>query len=206
MLSGLLWRCPVCKENNSIVHTHRRFRADKVGCTRCDSAWELHRVRGGVDYLFKATAGSMAGTEFPLAEWYDMMREGFALIPLDPGNFVLESGEEIYLKGKSSNITVIRKDPRFSGAIETLPPPETTQPDGSPPPMAPLGAVDLYLTNKRLIVFHKGQSIGLDLDTFRGIEVLLDRFLIIRHAKKLIEIFEFQDESPLNGVHILSWS
>jgi hypothetical protein len=139
----------------------------------------------------------MAGTERPLADWYDMMREDFALTPLDPGDFLLEPGEELYLKGKTPNVTVIRKDPRFSDAIDKLPPPEITQPGGSPPPMASLGDVDLYLTNKRFIVVHNGQPIGLDLSTFRGIEVLLDRFIIIRHAKKLIEIIEFKDESPL---------
>jgi hypothetical protein len=196
MLSGLLWRCPICKVNDSIVHYHRRFRPDKVTCSSCNSVWELHRVKGGDDFRFKAVAGPKAGLERPLAEWYDMMRAGFELVPLDPETLDLETGEELYLKGKPAGVTVIRKDPRFAAAIAKMPPPPD-QEDGSPSRIAYLGRVGFYLTNQRLIFVHQGEQYGLPLRSIRGLDVLLDRFVIIRHEKRLIEIIQFEEESPL---------
>jgi hypothetical protein len=196
MLSGLLWRCPICKVNDSIVHYHRRFRPDKVICSSCDSVWELHRVKGGEDFRFKAIAGPKAGLEGPLAEWYDMIRDSFELVPLDPETLDLESGEELYLKGKPAGVTVIRKDPRFAAAIAKMPP-SPDQDDGSPSPIAYLGLVGLYLTNQRLILIHQGVPYGLPLRSIRGLDVLLDRFVIIRHEKRLIEIIQVGEESPL---------
>jgi hypothetical protein len=195
MISGLLWRCPVCKTNDSIVQTPRRFRADLVSCNSCDSAWELHRIKGA-DFNFKAIQGSMVGTEKPLAEWYDMVRENLALVPLDPGDLSLEEGEELYLKGKSVGFIVARADPRFKTAVDKIPPPPEDA-EGRAAIMGNLGPSELFLTNKRLVVFNQGEYYYLPLLSVRGVEVLIDKFVIIRHVKRLVEIIALVGESPL---------
>ena len=118
--------------------------------------------------------------------WYDMMMEGFKLTALDPGDLPLEKGETLFVSGKPSNLVVVRVDPRFSTSIESLPTPETDSSDDVPSPLVPLGPVDLFLTNQRLILAHNGRTIGVSLNSFRGVEVLLDRFVIIRHQKRLL--------------------
>lgn len=195
MISGLLWRCPVCKTHDSINHQKRRFRSDLVSCSNCDSFWELHRVKGE-DFRFKAIKGSMAGTEKPLAEWYDMVRENFELIPLDPGNLALEDGEELYLKGKPVGIIVARADPRFKTAVDKIPPPPEGA-EGRAAFMGNIGPSELFLTNKRLVVFNQGEYYGLPLLSVRGVEILIDKFVIIRHVKRLVEIIALVGESPL---------
>jgi hypothetical protein len=195
MISGLLWRCPVCKVNDSIVQTHRRFRSDLVSCSKCDSVWELHRVKGD-DFRFKAIAGSLTGTEKPLADWYDMMREDFKMEALDPGDLPLEAEEELYLKGHSIGFIVVRADPRFTAAVEKMPPPPEGA-EGRAAMMVNLGPVELFLTNKRLFVIHQNEIFGLPLLSVRGVEVLIDKFVIIRHVKRLVEIIALEGESPL---------
>lgn len=235
MINKLLWRCPVCKTNDAIVHRRRRFRPDLVNCTACGSVWELHRVRGGTDFRFRAVAGPLAGTERPLAEWYDMMREGLALTPLtvQPPPISLEPGESLYLHGRAESTLVMRMDPRFRPAIARLPTPElppranpepgqkvASVPDRHPPggdprpdrpPLVDLGRADLFLTDRRLIVRLEGRPPGgdlqaedpttnlysLPLETVRAVQLLIDRFLIIRHVQRLTEMFEFGAESPL---------
>jgi predicted Zn finger-like uncharacterized protein len=198
MISGLLWRCPICKTNDSISHHHRFLQADKVRCDHCESVWELQRVKGGTDYLLKAVAGSMAGSKQPLAEWYDMMRAGFSLIPIPAEKLNLDKGEELYLQGSSENLMVLQTDPRFSGAIAALPiDPSPNIKNDKNPAMAHLGPVNLALTNRRFILSHNNVEYGLALSSIRGIEILLDRLLIIRHEGRLIEILVFNRESPL---------
>jgi len=138
----------------------------------------------------------MAGTEKPLAEWYDMVRENFELIPLDPGNLALEDGEELYLKGKPVGIIVARADPRFKTAVDKIPPPPEDA-EGRAAFMGNIGPSELFLTNKRLVVFNQGEYYGLPLLSVRGVEILIDKFVIIRHVKRLVEIIALVGESPL---------
>jgi len=195
MISGLLWRCPICKENDSIKHEHRKFRSDLVSCSQCGALWKLIRVKGA-DFRFKAIAGPMVGTEKPLAVWYDMIRDSFALEIVNPGELALELDEVLHLKGHPKGFIVLRADPRFRTAVEKMPPPPEGA-EGRDAMMVNLGSVDLFLTNKRLIVFHDNEQMNLPLETVRGVEVLIDRFVIIRHVKRLVEIISLEGESPL---------
>jgi hypothetical protein len=164
----------------------------------------------------------MAGAEHPLAEWYDMMREGFALAPISDPEVTLQDGEALYLRGQPVGTIVPRQHPVFQPAIAKLPPPPRPA-KGPPLPMVDLGKASLYLTNRRLIArIHvlshvlsevEGEAEGNDpratardcpygwfslpLSTVRGITLGLDRFLVIRHEQRLLEFFEFTEESPL---------
>jgi hypothetical protein len=198
MLPTLLWRCPICRIDDALVHRHRRFRPDLIACRACDSRWELHRVIGGTDYRLKAVAGPMAGAERPLAEWYDMMRAGFELIPISNSKLPLEPGEALYVSGQPVALAVLRKDPRFQEAIAEIP----QLVDSAEPALAGretvnLGPVDLFLTDRRLIVRRDGRRYDLPLRTIRAVQLVIDRFLVIRHAGQLMDLFEFAEESPL---------
>jgi hypothetical protein len=201
MLNKLLWRCPICKTNDSIVCRKRFLRPDLVTCPACGSAWLLLRVKGGTDFRFRAIAGPQRGADRPLAAWYDAMREGFALTALTDAAAPLAPGEVLYLKGHAEGTRVLRMDPRFQAVIARLPPPAEPPPPGVPP-MAEIGEADVSLTDRRLIVRlgsagMAGEVIGLPLATLRSVQVLIDRYLILRHERRLVEMFEFVAESPL---------
>lgn len=192
MLPALLWRCPICKTNDALVHRRRFLRPDRVHCRACGSAWELRRVVGGVDYDLRAIAGPLAGQDRPLAEWYDQMRAGLELTPLPNPSVALEPGEALYLEGRADGLSVLRQDPRFRQIIAALP-----APDAPPSPMVQLGQARLFLTDRRLIVGLEELLCSLPLETIRSVTLLIDRFVIIRHERRLIEFFEFAQESPL---------
>jgi hypothetical protein len=219
MINKLLWRCPVCKTNDSIVCRKRFLRPDLVSCPACGSAWLLLRVKGGADYRFRAIAGPQKGADRPLAEWYDAMRAGFALAAITDASAPLEPGETLYLKGHADGVRVLRVDPRFQAIIARLPQSDSLRPPAAPPqsdslrpadapsktvtlPMVDISEADLFLTDRRLIVRlgpmgATGEALGLPLATVRGVQLFIDRFLILRHERRLVEMFEFVAESPL---------
>ncbi|MCX6033273.1 MAG: hypothetical protein NT169_28830 [Chloroflexi bacterium] len=201
MLNKLLWRCPVCKTNDSIVCRKRTLRPDLVSCPACGSAWLLLRVKGGTDFRFRAIAGPQRGADRPLAAWYDAMREGFALAAITDATAPLAPGETLYLKGHAEGLRVLRMDPRFQAVIARLPPPAEPPPPDAPP-LTEIGEADLFLTDRRLIVRPgpagaAGEIIGPPLATVRGVQLFIDRYLILRHERRLVEMFEFVAESPL---------
>jgi len=65
------------------------------------------------------------------------------------------------------------------------------------PAFVDLGESDLFLTDRRLIVRQGDSSYDLPLTTIRSIMLLIDRYVIIRHQRRLVEVFEFRDESSL---------
>jgi hypothetical protein len=63
--------------------------------------------------------------------------------------------------------------------------------------MVNIGPVDIYLTNKRKITICDDIQFDRPLSTVRGVEVLIDRFVILHHVKQLVEIIKLEGESPL---------
>jgi hypothetical protein len=201
MLNKLLWRCPVCKTNDSIICRKRFLRPDLVSCPACGSAWLLLRVKGGTDFRFRAIAGPQQGADRPLAAWYDTMRDGFALTAITDASVPLAPGETLYLKGHAEGVRALRMDPRFQAVIARLPPPGEPPPPGAPP-MIDISEADVFLTDRRLIVRFgpaggEGEAYSLPLTTVRGVQLFIDRYIILRHERRLVEMFEFVNESPL---------
>jgi hypothetical protein len=196
MLELLLWRCPVCKQEDALTHSRRFLQRDTVDCSACRSGWKVFRVPGGTDYRLETVAGPMAGTERPLAEWYDRAREGFEPKPLATSSLALGADEVQYLRPEPVNLIVLRPDPRFRAPIARLADAQGAA-ERPPTPLVNLGPAALCLTNQRIIIDHDGQSYDLDLESLRSVQLGLDRFLILRQAGRLLTILEFGQGSTL---------
>ena len=60
-----------------------------------------------------------------------------------------------------------------------------------------INGCDLFLTDRRLIVRLGEASYDIRLATIRSIMLLIDRYVIIRHQRRLVEVLEFREESAL---------
>jgi hypothetical protein len=198
MISTLLWRCPVCKTQDSLNHEKRRFHPDLVVCSACQTQWELTRVFGGPDYKMKVISGENIGFEQPVAQWYHQMMEGLALVPIEhpgwPVQDISKPGEILYLFCPVINAYTFPADPVFQ-AENYLPV------DGSPLPsgMVPIGPGQLAFTTERLLYFLPNKvTISLPWADLRAADTLIDVIFTIRSAERFLFFM-------LKGQSVLKW-
>ena len=151
MITILLWRCPLCNTDDALSYRVRWLRPDHLSCAHCGTEWQVQRVIGD-DYRLRVIKGeaSSIGLELPLAEWYDRMKAGFRLTPLQQDSVALGHGELLYLRGQEAAMIVRADNPLLVGwdqrdapmgplAQELVPKWETLEPGC------------LYMTEQRLI-------------------------------------------------------
>ena len=152
MITNLLWRCPLCKTEDALVYTKRRFiKPERLLCTSCSTAWEFTRT-DGEDYYWQIVEGKDKGLELGLADWYQKMKEGFRLVPLKSDNLELLPGEELYLTSKSDRIKLLtqKSNPLFSAWNQPEFP--FKEPDKNYNPyMKSFGVGKLFLTSRRFL-------------------------------------------------------
>jgi hypothetical protein len=151
MMTMLLWRCPICGTDDALEYTVRWFRPDHVHCSSCGAVWEVTRVIGD-DYRLKVIAGDSApiGLELPLAEWYDRMKAGFELAPIEDDSIALQANELLYVKGDQVPLIVRVGNPLLS-AWEGRDAPMGPLAEELSPKWDTVGVGQLYFTNERLI-------------------------------------------------------
>ena len=109
MIQDLLWRCPLCANNDALRHTQRWLWWEKMDCTVCGARWRVRRAVGDTYYLKIARPGAKRdiyppGFELPIAGWYDLMKETLRLEALPYPPHLLESGESLYLASKPATL------------------------------------------------------------------------------------------------------
>ena len=152
MLQKLLWRCPLCETDDAIRHTRRLLIADRVICCQCQACWQLRRIAGDTFYLklVENPAGLGAfkvGKEHPITTWYDAMKTGIQLQPIEDLGFQMKDGERLFVVSKRVELVAEETDERFFVA-----------PKGELLPIAkneiegrPVGPGRLLLTSHRLV-------------------------------------------------------
>lgn len=196
MLPTLLWRCPICRTHEALVHQERRFRHDLIHCTACQTRWELIRVVGGPDYRLRVLSGKEAGEERPLAEWYDLMMQDLALVPLEhptwPLAGVSQPGEVLYLHCPQVRVLADPQDPIFaqSGAPQAA---GAVTPFG----LRPLGLGQLFFTSLRLLCLLADQrQLGLPWEELRLADTVVSRIFTAGFGDQMY-LFLPQGQSPL---------
>ena len=197
MLQTLLWRCPLCKTQDSIKQTERRFRHDLVDCRACKAQWELKRVPGGPDFRMRLIKGNETGLEKPLAKWYDQILEEIAFEPVDhpawPISGVTQADEILYLhspviRGMASpNAEIIQK-------MDSIGTPTEAQAGFG---FLPFGPGQLFFTSERLIfTLTKGASISFPWGDIRTGDAMMDVALNVGFGEANY-MFVLQDQSVL---------
>ncbi len=149
MITNLLWRCPLCKTEDSLTYKKNRLMPDRLLCASCATVWEFSRT-DEEDYYWRIIEGKNKGLELGLSEWYQKMKEGFRLVPLKTEIMDLLPDEELYLVSKSDKIKLLapKSNPLFFSWNQPEFP--RKEPDKqSNPYMKSFGTGKLFLTSRR---------------------------------------------------------
>jgi hypothetical protein len=200
MLQTLLWSCPVCKSEDSIIHKERTFGKDRIVCNACQSSWDLIRNVGGLDYNLRLLSGKNGSWEKPLAEWYDQMMSNFTLRPQVHPNWPLNHGtrplpgESLYLYGDVLKGFASQEDPIFEQ-------PDFNEPNDEigPVGMKYVGSGQLFFTSHRL-VFKVANShiISNSWVNLHSVDTLMDRFFDVTFG---MQSYAF----VIDGQSVLKW-
>jgi 1-acyl-sn-glycerol-3-phosphate acyltransferase len=116
-VAQLLWRCPMCHTEGSLLHKVRVVgNNEKVHCRACGTHWTLKRIPHH-DFRMIVSKGhpDMIGLDLPLTMWYDKAREGFELRSIQVSGVELRPGEEVYLAIDHVEFSAYRPSPLFDG-------------------------------------------------------------------------------------------
>jgi len=95
----LLWRCPICRTEDSLFQKGTLFKVLSVGCRACGSVWTVNR-RQRKDFRLKVSRGPdpLVGLDLPLSGWYDEMKRDFRPEPPAWVGLGKSSQEKTYLR------------------------------------------------------------------------------------------------------------
>lgn len=148
----LLWRCPLCRVDDSIVHERPLLGKQSVRCQACQSRWRVRRIPGK-DFRLEVIEGpaEVLGLEMSLSDWYDQIKKDL-LLPQSPSA----------LPGQTRPETTITQA-NDATLLPRLPNPLTDKWNGREPPRVQppsqvqlagwgkVGKGQLMLTDQRLV-------------------------------------------------------
>ena len=152
MISRLLWRCPLCGQDDALRHHRRWFRPDELYCSACGTGWVVRRVVNE-DFRLRVVNGEdgWRGREMPLAQWYDLMKRNFRLQPRSDAPFSLLDGEEFYISMENTKLITHKDNPLFADWSQREPPRSLARGQGLSVDWDTLGPGRLSLTHRRLV-------------------------------------------------------
>lgn len=150
-LALLLWRCPVCQQDDSLVHERPFLRAQKLSCRTCGTGWSIRHVPGS-DFRLKVLQGpaELVGVEMALTAWYDETRRQFVDTPSSRAN---EGPHEEQVIAQSDGVSLLPRQPNTLIDSWNGREPPVTQPRFTPRlgGWEKIGKGTLVLTEERLI-------------------------------------------------------
>jgi 1-acyl-sn-glycerol-3-phosphate acyltransferase len=199
----LLWRCPVCLTNDSLVHNRPWFRAQRLECGACGTRWTVQREYGK-DFRLKVVEGlpDLMGLDMALTTWYDQMKRDFQPSPISPSGLELEPGEELYLRTENVKLVPYRSNPLFEGWTGREPPMDRVLRRSEAGQYGSLGTGELFMTSRRLV--WEGAEGGLDFWLEHITDVTLRLFFQMKINYEATPYrFEFTQDSGLKWLTYL---
>ena len=195
MIPTLLWRCPLCAQNDSLKQKSRLASPVQIQCLHCQTRWKVRRVIGD-DYWLQVTQSTAfpekVGIDHPLTHWYDRMKETISLVPVSDPIAPLETGEKLYLASRQVLFIVNPNDPLvhedhakdlkeikwFSTGVK-------------------LGTGRVFLTDRRVIwLLDKGKYYAFPLTKINSVYAAANQALVLLFEIRLLEL-RFLEESLL---------
>jgi len=151
-LAQVLWQCPVCRTNASLLHKRPRLKPQTLVCQACDTQWEIAH-QPGHDYRLKVIRGSddLVGLDMPASTWYQEMNRHFRLNPVHVEGVALEEGEVAYLDTQGVKLVPHRPNPLFDTWASGEAPRSQGTGRHQLADWASIGEGRLLLTNQRLL-------------------------------------------------------
>ena len=223
MISDLLWRCPLCENDDALVQRRRFLREPRIECQHCDTVWGVRRVVGD-DYWMRVLASPAnsdeVGVDLPLAEWYARMKgtlklaksahppveigyehrriQAFPLVPA--GGPIVEAwhSELSYLSSGRVELIAEADDPLF------FPEHGNSKQGERSVDSRLVGSGRLFLTNRRLIWRPEdGRGHDFLLERLNSVYATYNAALILLYGMRLYRL-EFPNESILKWLTYLA--
>ncbi len=182
-LALLLWRCPVCRTEDSLRHEHPWFRPDVLTCLACGTGWQVRR-QPGRDFRLKVLTGpqDLLGVEMGLAAWFDEMKREFSLVARQVNGVGLLAGEQVYLEAPNVQLKPHQPTALLDGWPEREAP--RVQPHGRPQlaSWANIGSGRLLLTSHRLLWQNAHTEVDFFWPTTMAVYLWMQNTLGIRYG------------------------
>jgi len=184
MIPVLLWRCPICGTDDALRQRRGWWKPDRLWCVNCHVTWEVRRVIYG-DYQLRVIEGeaSLLGEEAPLAQWYDRMKAGLKLVPLQDPSMDLEKDEVLWVRSKRVKL------------LQEVP--VSVESPGLYFRNRKVGTGQLFLTSERLIWRDGGRLHPFWLRRLNAVWTVVDVRLVIQYDVSEVFKFRFLEESLL---------
>jgi 1-acyl-sn-glycerol-3-phosphate acyltransferase len=106
----LLWRCPVCHTDDSLVHERPILREQTLRCRACGTRWRVRHIPGK-DFRLEVVEGpgELVGLDMALSGWYDEMRRNMHSVPSLPHSG--EPGPDEHVITETSNVMLLPRRP-----------------------------------------------------------------------------------------------
>jgi 1-acyl-sn-glycerol-3-phosphate acyltransferase len=116
-VAQLLWRCPMCETEGSILHKYRLLGGEgKVRCRACGTHWKLKRIFGhDFRMIVKRGHPDMVGLDMALTEWFDRASIAFEPKPIEVSYIDLRPGEVVFLAVDNVKFSAYKPSPLFDG-------------------------------------------------------------------------------------------
>jgi len=201
MIPLLIWRCPLCATNDSLVEKRRLFRPLKLQCKTCGTIW-LERREVGVDGWLRVIDSpsypEQIGVELKSRDWYAQMKTGVILTPLEDPTISLGEDEVLYLISGNAELTATADNPYFFE-----PDPGETTADLRKT-SGKVGKGRILLTNQHLIWDGAdGKVVLLPLTKLNSIYALRNKNLILLYELRMLSL-RFSEESLLKWLTYFS--
>ncbi|MFN2220857.1 MAG: hypothetical protein ACK2UA_19770 [Anaerolineae bacterium] len=178
----LLFECPVCRTQESLVQT-RRFRWPKnVSCQACGTRWELQRVPEH-DFRMKVVEGppDLIGLDMPLTTWYDEMMANFRPRVIDVSGIDLLPDEVVHLQKSDVALLPYLPNPLFEAWTEREPP-KRTKGRREYASWSSIGEGQLLLTSHRLLWQGHDRELDFMWSSVNAISAYMMNILAIRYG------------------------
>ncbi len=195
MIPTLLWRCPLCAQNDSLRQKSRLASPVQIECLHCQALWNVRRVVGD-DYWLQVTQSPAfpeeVGSDHPLTHWYDRMKDTISLVPMSDPAAPLEDGEVLYLASRSVLFIVNPNDPLVQEDQSTALKDIKWFSTG-----IKLGTGRVFLTDRRVVWLLDGdKSYTFPLTKINSVYAAANQALILLYEIRMLEL-RFQEESLL---------
>lgn len=182
-LAQLLWRCPVCRTEDSLRHEHSRSQSDILSCLACDTRWEMRR-QPGKDFRLKVIMGpqELLGIEMGLAAWFDEMKRGFDLVARQVNGVTLLPGEQVYLEAPKVQLKPRQPNALLDGWTDREAPQVQPRSQAHLASWPSIGNGRLLLTSHRLLWQNSGHEVDFFWPTTTAVYLWMQNTLGVRYG------------------------
>ncbi len=183
-MAVLLFQCPMCGTNGSIVHRRRPLRQDTVRCGACEAEWSVRRIPGK-DFRLTLVHGpaEIQGLEMALSAWYARVKDELVVCPIEHvSGFALDDGERALLLADDARLITFEANALAATGSEAEPPVTRSSGHLALPANASLGQGRLLMTDRRLVWQREEGNLSFNWASVHAVHLVFRNLLAISYG------------------------